>query len=97
MRTYELMMIVKPDLEDDATRGVVDKTLAVVSNNGGTVEKEDIWGKRRLAYEINHQRDGFYAVITYKGTPALTAEVDRLLKIDDNVVRHLIVRPDEDD
>lgn len=96
MRSYELVMIVRPDLDEEATRAVIEKAKNVIVQNGGQIEKEDIWGKRRLAYEIKHHKDGFYAVLNFKGAPAAEQELDRVLKLSDDVIRHMIVRTDED-
>ncbi|MCG0238433.1 MAG: 30S ribosomal protein S6 [Firmicutes bacterium] len=95
MRSYEVLMVIRPDLDDEATKAVVEKAKGVITNNGGIIDKEDLWGKRRLAYEIRHFKEGYYAVINYKAQPEVTAELDRVLKITDEVIRFLIVREDD--
>lgn len=96
MRSYELMLIARPDLDEEGQKAVVEKAKSVITGQGGTIEKEDIWGKRRLAYEIKRHKDGFYAVVNFKGEPAAEQELDRVLKLSDDVIRHLIVRLDEE-
>lgn len=95
MRDYELMVIVRPDLDEEATKAALDKVRGLITNGGGTIEKEDVWGKRRLAYEIKKNRDGYYAVFNFKGTAEIANEIDRVLKISDEFVRHMTVRPGE--
>lgn len=96
MRSYELVLIARPDLDEEANKAIVEKAKSVVTAQGGQVEKEDIWGKRRLAYEIKRHKDGFYALLTFKGEPAVEQELDRVLRLSDDVIRHLIVRLDEE-
>ncbi len=96
MRSYELMLIARPDLEEEANKAIAEKAKSVITAQGGAVEKEDVWGKRRLAYEINRYKDGFYVVVNFKGEPGVEQELDRVLKLSDDVIRHLIVRLDED-
>ncbi len=95
MRGYELVVIIRADLDDEATEAVIEKVRSMIENNGGEVAKIDKWGKRRLAYEIKDLRDGFYVVINFKGETAVSAELDRVLKITDPVLRHMIVREEE--
>lgn len=95
MRNYELMYIINPSLDEEATKAVVEKFSSLITANGGEIAKTDLWGKRRMAYEINDLKDGYYVLVNYKGEPAVTAEVDRVIKITDDVMRHLIVREGE--
>lgn len=95
MRSYELLMVVRPDLDEESTKAVIEKAKGLITNNGGEIEKEDIWGKRRLAYEIRRFREGYYAVINFKSEPKATDELDRILKITDEVIRFIVVRPEE--
>ena len=94
MRAYEMIYIIKP-LEEEATTAVVDKFKALIENNGGEIVKLDKWGKRKLAYEIDDFKDGFYVLCKYKGTAAVTQELDRVLKITDEVIKHLILKEEE--
>ena len=90
MNKYEVMFIVKP-AEEEATNAVIEKVEALIARVGGTVEKVDRWGKRRLAYAVKKFTDGFYVLINF-AAPAEIKEIDRVLKINDEVLRHLIVK-----
>ncbi|MHB0977580.1 MAG: 30S ribosomal protein S6 [Candidatus Aquicultorales bacterium] len=92
MRDYEAMLIINPALEEEATEGVIAKFSEVIEKNAGNVEKVDRWGRRKLAYPIDHQTDGYYAIITFKGTNPTVDELGRVLKIADEIIRHTIVR-----
>jgi len=96
VRRYEMVYIIKPDLEEEALEAAIAKVRTLAENNGAEVTKLDKWGKRRLAYEIKHIRDGYYVVMKFNGEPAAAAEIDRVLKISDEILRHIIVREDED-
>lgn len=95
MRDYEIMVILRPDLDEEATKTALDKVRGIITAGGGSIEKEDLWGKRRLAYEIKRSRDGYYMVANFKGDPAIANELDRVLKLSDEYLRHMIVRPGE--
>lgn len=95
MRKYETIFILRPDLDEEKTTETVEKFKSVIEGNGGEIASLDKWGKRRLAYEINHIREGFYVVSKFKAEPAAASELDRVLKISDDVIRHIIVREDE--
>lgn len=95
MRNYELMYIIKPDVEEEKLTALIEKFKALVEGQGAEVTKLDKWGKRRLAYEINHIREGFYILMQFKAEPAAAAELDRVMKITDDIIRHMIVREDE--
>ncbi|MEO3945749.1 30S ribosomal protein S6 [Gorillibacterium sp. CAU 1737] len=90
MRKYEVMYIVRPDVEEQAFQATVEKFQAII-NNGGEVTKSDVMGKRRLAYEIKKFRDGFYVLVNFNATPAVVAELERVMKISDEIIRYLIV------
>ena len=94
MRHYELMVILDPDLEERTVAPSLDKFLNVVRKGGGTVENVDIWGRRRLAYEINKRAEGIYAVIDMSAEPALAKELDRQLNLNESVLRTKLMRPD---
>jgi small subunit ribosomal protein S6 len=89
------MVILRPDAEDDARVAVLDRVEEIITGGGGSVGKVDEWGKRRLAYEIDHMTEGYYYVLTFKTDAAALDEVTRVLKITDSVVRHMPVRLDE--
>ena len=99
MRRYEVMVILDPDLEERQIAPSVENFLGVVRSNGGTVEKTDIWGRRRLAYEIKKGgkkvAEGIYAVINLNATPAVVQEFDRQLNLNEGVLRTKVIRPDQ--
>ncbi len=95
MRAYELMYIVRPDLDEETVKSVNDRVVAIITDNGGQVEKTDLMGKRRLAYEIKGYTEGVYTVIQFQAGPDLIRELERQLRINDSVLRHLVVREDE--
>ena len=94
MRHYEVMVILDPNLEERTIAPSLDTFLNVVKKDGGTVEKVDIWGKRRLAYEINKNAEGIYAVIDVQAEPASVLELDRQLNLNESVLRTKVLRPD---
>jgi len=93
-RHYELMVILAPDLEERTIAPSLEQFLTVVRNAGGTVEKVDVWGRRRLSYEINKKSEGIYAVIDLQATPDAVAELDRQLRLNESVLRTKVIRPD---
>ena len=94
MRHYELMVILDPELEERTIAPSLDRFLTVVTNSGGTVGKVDIWGRRRLAYEINKRPEGIYAVIDINAEPSAVAELDRQLNLNESVLRTKLMRPE---
>ncbi|GAA2174092.1 30S ribosomal protein S6 [Arthrobacter parietis] len=95
MRAYELMVIIDPDVEERTVEPTLEKFLNVVRNGEGTVDKVDIWGRRRLAYEIKKKSEGIYAVVNFTATPAVAAELDRQLGLNETIMRTKIIRPEE--
>jgi len=91
MRKYEVMYIIRPDVEQENVQALVEKFNGIISN-GGEVTKTDVIGKRRLAYEINKIRDGYFVLVHFNATPEVVNELDRVMKIADEVIRTLIVR-----
>ncbi|MEG6617246.1 30S ribosomal protein S6 [Peptococcaceae bacterium 1198_IL3148] len=91
MRNYELMYILRTDLEEEATEAVINKFTDLIEKNGGEVVKVDKWGKRRLAYPIKKRTEGFYVLVDFKSEPAVSHEVERVLKITDEVLRHMVI------
>jgi len=91
MRNYELMYIIRPDVEQETVQAVVEKFQGIIVN-GGEIVKQDVLGKRRLAYEINKHRDGTYVLVQFKASSEIVNELERVLKITDEVIRHMIVR-----
>jgi small subunit ribosomal protein S6 len=94
MREYELMYIVRPGLEPEQYEALQNRVAELVASNGGEATGLDIWGKRRLAYSIKHENDGYYVVFTFKGEEELTRELDRVLSITDEFLRFKIFRID---
>jgi small subunit ribosomal protein S6 len=94
MRRYELMVILDPDLEERTVAPSLDQFLAVVRTGGGTVEKVDVWGRRRLAFEIKKRSEGIYAVVDLQAEPDTVKELDRQLNLNEAVLRTKVIRPD---
>ena len=94
LRAYEVMVILDPDIEERTVGASLDAYLNVVRQDGGSVEKVDVWGRRRLAYEINKNAEGIYAVIDLQAEPATVKELDRQLSLNESVLRTKVIRPD---
>jgi small subunit ribosomal protein S6 len=94
MRRYEMMVILDPDLEERTVAPSLEQFLTVIRTDGGTVENVDIWGRRRLAYEIIKKHEGIYAVIDMTASPDAVKELDRQLNLNEAVLRTKVVRPD---
>jgi small subunit ribosomal protein S6 len=93
MRHYELMVILDPELEERTVAPSLDKFLNVIRKGGGSVEKVDIWGRRRLAYEIKKKSEGIYALVDMTTEPADAKELDRQLNLNESVLRTKLIRP----
>jgi small subunit ribosomal protein S6 len=94
-RTYELIYILKPDAAEQEVADLHGQVAAIVERMGGTIDRTDTWGRRKLAYEIRHNKEGFYVLEVIKGSGELMKEIDRRLKVTEGLLRHLIVRVDE--
>jgi small subunit ribosomal protein S6 len=94
MRQYEMMIILDPALEERTVQPSLEQFLKVVTSAGGTVDKVDVWGRRRLAYEIDHKSEGIYTVIELNAEPDTVKELDRQLNLNEAVLRTKVVRPD---
>ena len=94
LRAYEVMVILDPEPRRAHRRPVLDTYLNVVRQDGGEVENVDVWGKRRLAYEINKNAEGIYAVVDLQAEPATVKELDRQLTLNESVLRTKVIRPD---
>jgi small subunit ribosomal protein S6 len=95
LRAYEVMVILDPDLEERTVAPSLEQYLNnVVKKDGGTVEKVDVWGRRRLAYEIDKNAEGIYTVIELQAEPATVKELDRQLSLNESVLRTKVIRPD---
>src|ERR1700691_2562634 len=95
MRQYEMMIILDPSLEERTVQPSLDQFLKVVTTAGGTVDKVDVWGRRRLAYEIDKKSEGIYTVVEMKAEPDTVKELDRQLNLNEAVLRTKIIRPDQ--
>jgi small subunit ribosomal protein S6 len=94
MRKYEVMIILDPSLDDRTIAPSLDTFLSVIKKAGGSVDKVDIWGRRRLSFEINKHAEGIYAVIDLTSEPADVLELDRQLNLNESVLRTKVLRPD---
>ncbi|HET8598805.1 MAG TPA: 30S ribosomal protein S6 [Segeticoccus sp.] len=92
MRQYELMIILDPDVEERTVKTSIDKFLTVVTKDGGRIDNVDIWGRRRLAYDIKKKSEGIYAVITMTTESATAKELDRQLGLSESVMRTKLLR-----
>ncbi len=95
MHQYELMVILDPEIDERTVAPSLDKFLNVIRNDGGTIDNVDIWGRRRLAYQINKKTEGIYAVVALTAEPASTVELDRQLKLSEAVMRTKVLRAEE--
>jgi small subunit ribosomal protein S6 len=94
MNKYELVLVVNAKIEDDARAAVVEKAKAYVTRFGGTVTEVEDWGKKKLAYEIQHMKEGFYYFIQFEAEATCPAELEKRVRIMENVLRYLVVRKD---
>ena len=92
MRHYEMMIILDPGLEESTVQPSLEQFLAVVKTDGGNVDKVDVWGRRRLAYEIDHKTEGIYAVVDMRAEPGSVRELDRQLGLNEAVLRTKVLR-----
>ena len=91
MRKYETIFILNPSFDEETVKANIEKFKGVIENGGGTVDNVDFWGKRKLAYEIKKVSEGFYTLINFTASPELPKELDRIFRITDGVIRHIIV------
>jgi small subunit ribosomal protein S6 len=94
VRAYEVMVILDPSLDERTIEPSLDKYLNVVRNDGGTVESIDVWGRRRLAYEVKKNAEGIYALVNLTAEPATVKELDRQLTLNESILRTKVIRPD---
>lgn len=92
MIDYEILLMLDPDLAEEKQAEVVSRVRELIEKGGGTFERHDVWGKRKLAYEIDKKGDGNYHLLLFKAAPETLDEISRVLKIDDSVMRHLATR-----
>jgi len=92
MRPYEVMIIFDAGLEEETIRAVIDRATETLTARGGTVVRIDRWGRRRFAYELKHRLEGYYVLVEANAEPAAMAEMDRVLSLADEVLRHKVIR-----
>lgn len=92
MRKYEVMVLIDSEVDERQVPALVEKHLEVITKGGGTVDNQDIWGRRRLAYDINKKSEAIYAVLQVTAEPAIVSEMDRLMTIDERIVRTKVLR-----
>ena len=95
MNKYELAVVVSAKVEDEERAQIIEKCKALVERFGGTITEVDEWGKKRLAYEVQKMKEGFYYFIRFDAEPTVPAEFESRVRIMDNVIRYLVVRQDE--
>src|ERR1700736_4452768 len=96
MRPYEVMVIIDAGLDEEAIRATVDRAAELIAAKGGTLGKVERWGKRRFAYEVKHRTEGYYVLIDATAESAVMADLDRMLHLADEVIRHKVIRlPDK--
>jgi small subunit ribosomal protein S6 len=90
MRKYELICVIQPDLDEAAFNGVVEKVKGWISESGGTIDKVDVWGRRKLAYIIKKQREGQYVLLNMTMNPSATSDLERNLRYQEPIIRHML-------
>lgn len=93
MRQYEIMIILDPEVDDRQVTNTLERFLAVIKNGKGSVDKVDVWGRRRLAYEIKKRAEGIYVVVDFTADPATAKEMDRQLTLSETILRTKLLRP----
>ena len=94
MRQYEIMIIVDPEVDDRQVATTLERVLAVITNDKGTIDNIDVWGRRRLAYEIKKRSEGVYVVVNFTAEPATAKELDRQLGLSEQILRTKLIRPE---
>ncbi len=95
MRAYEIMYIIRPNIEDEAKKALVERFNTILTDNGAELTESKEWGKRRLAYEINDFRDGYYQILKVNSNPAAVEEFSRLAKISEDIIRHMVTKDEK--
>lgn len=95
MREYELMAILRPNLEEEKKNATIERLKGIITDGQGEISKFEEMGKRRLAYEIDKNREGYYVLVNFRATPDVVSELQRVMRISDEVIRFLVVREDE--
>lgn len=94
MKKYETIFIINPEVDEEVIQSLIEKVKAIVEKNG-SVESVDEWGKRKLAYEVQGFREGHYVLMNFTAETSIPAEMDRVFKITENIIRHIIIKEDE--
>ncbi|MCR1899268.1 30S ribosomal protein S6 [Irregularibacter muris] len=94
MNKYETIFIIRPEAEEELVQSLIEKTTGIIETNG-SVESIDQWGKRKLAYEVKGFKEGYYVLMNYTADPAIPAELDRVFKITEDIIRHIIIKEEE--
>ena len=95
MNKYETIFILHPSLDEEAIKANIEKFKGVIETNKGVIENIDLWGRRKLAYEIKKVTEGIYVLVTYTAPSELPKELDRIFRISDSVIRHMIINLDD--
>lgn len=95
MKNYEIMYIIRPNIEEEARKETIERFSSILTDNGATIDKIDERGSRRLAYEINDFRDGYYVLVNFTGDQTSVSEFDRQAKFSDDIIRHIVINTDE--
>lgn len=95
MRAYELMVLIDPEVDERTVEPTLKKYLEVITKDGGTVDNVDVWGRRKTVYEIQKKSEAIYVVINFTSEPATAQEIDRLLSLNETILRTKIIRPEE--
>ena len=95
MNKYEIMYIIRPNIEEDAKKALTERFNTILTDNGADLTESKEWGKRRLAYEINDFRDGYYMILKVVSEAAAVQEFDRLAKISEDIIRHIVIKENE--
>ncbi len=95
MRKYEILYIIRPNIEEEAKKALVERFDSILTDNGAEIIESKEWGKRRLAYEIKKYRDGIYHIVKVHSEPKAVQEFDRLARINDDIIRHMIVKEED--
>jgi len=92
MNSYELLYIVKADMEEEARTALISRFSDLIVNNGGEIVETDEWGKRRFAYPINYINEGYYVLVNFKAQPTVIAELERNFRINENIMRYIVIK-----
>lgn len=95
MNKYENLYVITPELEEEAIKAIIEKFSGIITANGGEIESVDEWGKRRLAYPINHKNEGYYVLMTFESKTDFPAELTRIYNITDGIIRAIVVEQPE--